>query len=1006
MDPDRWRQIERLYHDVLGREPNARESFLADACGGDAELRREVEALVAQEDDMRGFLERPVANAPVAAANHLATTSRETLTPGTKLGPYEITALIGAGGMGEVYKARDTRLGRSVAIKILPPAVAADPERRTRFQREARTIAALNHPHICALYDVGDHDASTGPGQAAMYLVMEHLDGETLAARLARGRLPLEQVLTLAIEIAEALAAAHRRGVVHRDLKPANVMLTKSGGGSTGSPQAKLLDFGLAKLRAASPAAAFTAATAATVDLVTEKGLVLGTVPYMAPEQVQGKDADARSDIFALGAVLYEMLTGNRAFPGESHASVMAAVLERDPPPASAIAPLTPPVLDRLVRQCLAKSPDDRPDTAHDIASELRRVRETSGAAPAAPQPRRRHRTLAAIVAAGGLALFAAGVGVMWLLRPAAPAMPVAWVSVDVRPADEVNAGGTIPSTPTPGGSRTALAWTPDGRAIVFVGRRGGAQQLYVRRLDAAEARPLQNTEGAQVPAVSYDGQWVAFWADGAIRKVPLSGGPAMERAPAGDSPPWGLAWGADGRIFFGRDDNRIWEIPAKGAPQAVTTPGDAELRHSLPSLLPGGRVLLYTVRKRAWSWGDEEVVAQKLDTGTRQVLLKDAADARYLPTGHLVFLRRGQLFAVPFDADGLRVLGSEVPVLDTVAQALTSTIGYNVTGAGQFAVAPVGTLAWLPGPVVPYPDTSLVTVDRGGRVSALPAVRAYARGVRLSPDGRRVAVAIQSITNRGLWLYDLSRDVVTPLAFGGEAYGPRWSPDRQHLVFSGLLNGRLAIMSQPADSVAPPRVLAAGRFYPSSFAPDGRQLAAVQAPAWNIVIVTPEGGQARVERLTQATHVESCPEFSPDGHWLAYASDDSGRREVYVQAYPSVGMREPVSVEGGDDLAWNANGRELFFLSGPRGADQRRMMAVEFEPGSPPRIGRPRALFEFDDRFLNFSGWPLRAYDVSPDGRQFYVTRTQAAAPAPQVTHINVIQNWFEELKAKVPVK
>jgi len=909
-----------------------------------------------------------------------------TLSSGARLGPYEIQAAIGAGGMGEVYKARDTRLDRTVAIKVLPAQVSADPERRARFEREAKTIAGLTHPHICTLHDVGEHEGST-------FLVMEHLTGETLAQRLEKGPLPLAQALGVATEIADALSAAHRQGVIHRDLKPGNVMLTKAG--------AKLLDFGLAKLKGhgEQPAAAHLASAPTQSTPLTGEGMIVGTLQYMAPEQLEGKSADARTDLWALGATLYEMVTGKRAFEGTTAASLIGAILEREPAPLSTVQPLTPPVVDRLVRQCLAKSPEDRPDTAHDVANELRRIRETSGVgALTGVQPRRRRCLRTALEVAGGLLLFAAGLGVMWLLRPAS----LAGLSLLVRPAEEVNAGGSSSVwLPTPGGSRTALTWTPDGQALVFVGR-GGIQQLYVRRLDAAEARPLPHTEGAQMPAVSLDGQWVAFWAGRAIRKVPLGGGLVTDLV-AGIGIPWGLAWDARGRLYFGRPTGAIWVIPPEGAPAAVTTLGEAEVRHTLPWPLPGERVLLYTVRKRLWSWGDEEVVAQTLANGQRKVLLKDAADARYVPTGHLVFLRRGVLFAVPFDAERVQVLGKEVPVLDGVAQGLTGLGGYDVTGAGQFTLAATGALAWVPGPVVPYPDTTLVTVDRRGLVAPLTApVRAYAGNVRVSPDGRRLAVPIQTLTEVGVWVYDLGRSTLTVLAGGGEATWPVWSPDGRRLAFTWVADGRRALAWQPADGTAPPQVFLPGRFVPSSFTPDGRQMAVLRAE--DIVMVTVEPEQTRVQPVTQTPQWERWPEFSPDGHWLAYGSNVSGRFEVYVRPYPGAGPAEPVSVEGGESPAWHPTGRELFFLSLPDPAGKRWMMTVEFASGSPPRIGRPRPLFAFDPSDLQLACQPVRCYDVAPDGQRFYAVQMRKPPPPPPVTHINLILSWFEELKVKVP--
>ena len=919
------------------------------------------------------------------------------LAAGTRLGPYEITSPIGAGGMGEVYKARDTRLGRTVAIKVLPQTAAADAERRSRFEREAKTIGALNHPHICTLHDVGDHDGS-------MFLVMEHVAGETLAARLRKGPLPLEQAIVAATEIADALAAAHRLGVIHRDLKPGNVMLTKAG--------AKLLDFGLAKLKSPAPALAPDMTTAlAAQEPATAAGTLLGTVPYMAPEQLEGKEADARTDIFSFGAMLYEMITGKRAFEGESQASVIAAILERDPAPISSLQPLTPPALDLVVRQCLAKSPDDRPDTAHDVASNLRWTRETSSVVGlSAAQPRRRRGRRTALVVAGVVAGTLIGAGVMWLLRPASPRVILTHPSLDVRPADELSSTGQVEPTfqPTPGGSRTALVWTPDGQGVVFVGRQGGVQRLYVRRLDGAEARPLDNTEGAQVPAVSADGRWVAFWAGGAIRKVPVGGGPVMDLVPGFQDPPWGLAWDARGRLFIGRGNGgAIWMVPAEGVPGPATTVAKGEMAHTLPWPMPDGETLLYTVRKRQWSWGDEEVVAQTLATGARKVLLKDAVDARYMPPGHLVFLRRGVLFAVPFDAGRLEVRGNPTAVLNAVAQALTAGNSDYVTGAGQFSIAPNGSLAWLPGPVVPYPDAALVMVDRRGRVSPLQApVRSYGTAARVSPDGRRLAVMIRSLTDVGVWLYDVSRGTTSVLARGGEAWIPIWSPDGRRLAFEWLTDGRLAPAMQPADGTAPPQVLMDGDITMSSFTPDGRQVAAVRESR-DMVLVSVEPGKSDVRPLTPGTqHVERWPEFSPDGRWLAYGSNVSGRFEVYVRPYPGPGPAEPMSVDGGWSPAWNPSGREVFFVSLPNQEGKRRMMVVDFAPGSPPRIGRPHELFAFDPRELRFACTPVRCFDVTSDGQNFYATRTETPPPPPVVTHVNLILNWAEEVRAKVAVR
>jgi serine/threonine-protein kinase len=894
--------------------------------------------------------------------------------------------------MGEVYRARDTRLDRTVALKVLPTELAADPQLKARFEREARAISALAHPNICTLHDVGEQDGRT-------FLVMEHLVGETLAERLGKGALPLEQALEVATQIADALSAAHKQDIVHRDLKPGNVMLTKTG--------AKLLDFGLARLAAHGEQPAVESLTSAPTKQapLTGQGMVLGTLPYMAPEQVEGKRADARTDLWALGTILYEMVTGHRAFEASSPASLIGAILEREPAPLRERQPLTPPSLERLVRRCLAKDPDDRWDTAHDVADELRWIGE---AAPT-PTPHEGRHGARLWLAAGAVALLGVGAllgaaGARLLERDAPP--PVVRALLDVRPAEDVNAGGTYPQDlPTPGGSRTALDWTPDGRTLVFVGRRAGVQQLYVRRLDATEARPLAGTEGAQVPAVSPEGGWVAFWADGAIQKVPLSGGPAAVVAGDMPAPPQGMSWGDSDELFLGHPDGSIWRASSDLDAEPVTERREKELSHRLPRLLPGGDALLYTVRKRAWTWGDEQVVAQALATGERKVLLHDAVDARYVPSGHLVFLRRGVLFAVAFDPVDLEVRGEPVPLLDGVAQALVSGNLGDVTGAGQFGVGSKGTLAYVPGEPLAYPDSTLVAVDRQGRVSPLPApTRPYGPVVRASPDGKRLGLTLLVPTERPIFLYDMARGSLTRLTPGCETHWLLWSPDGERLAFHWLNDGLLALVWQRIDGTEPPQVLAEDAGRVSSWSPDGERLATVKDK--DIWIATLEGSKATLRPFLATPHYEAWPEFSPDGRWLAYASDDSGRLEVYVQPFPGPGPRTQVSVKGGQSPAWNPSGGELFFLTpyDPDDPDRRHMMVVEAGTDPTLRLGVPRELFTFSSRELSFSCVPVRCYDVSSDGQQFYVNQGGDFPPTPPVTHISLIQNWLEEVKARVP--
>jgi hypothetical protein len=968
---------------VWARRVAAPTAFLHDACAGDAALHDEVRSLVAHAASAEGFLER----SPVVL--------RPPFAPGQMLGPYVLGEQIGAGGMGEVYKARDTRLDRTVAIKVLPAELSADADRRARFAREAKTIAGLTHSHICRLYDVGEHAGS-------MFLVMEHLEGETLAHRIGKGRLPIEQVLTIATEIADALSAAHRQGITHRDLKPANVMLTKGG--------AKLLDFGLAKLtgHGDQPAATQLRSAPTRSRSLTAEGVIVGTLQYMAPEQVEGKSTDARTDLWALGAIVYEMLVGNPAFEGSSAASLIAAILEREPAPLATLQPLTPPSLDRLVRQCLAKAPDDRPDTAHDLANELRWMRESSAVASlTGVQPvltRGRIGRFAALV----LVVAAISAGLMtWLAarwRPVVSPAVVIRSELSVRPAEELNSGHySIGWHPTAGGSRTALTWTPDGRSLVFVGRRGGVQQLYVRALEAADARPLPGSEGAQLPVVSADGHWVAFWAQNALKKMPLAGGPAMEMASAIPIPSR-LVWDGGGRLFFDRQ-RVIWQIPAGGVPAAVTTLRDGEYKHVPSAVLPGDRALLYTSRKRNSTWGGDEVVALDFSTGQHTVLLQEATDARYVPTGHVVFLRQGVLFAVPFDAERLRVTGQQVSVVEGVAQALDGGNTADITGAGQFTIAASGTLAWVPGGVPSGRDMSLVTVDRGGRVSRLASpVRHYDPMLRLSPDGRRLAVTVHGLTERSLWVYEFGRALLTPLLKIGETSIPVWTPDGQRVVFLWLNEGRVSLGSRPVDRSAPPEVVATG-FTPSQWASDTQLIGLVNSDT-DLGVATFEKGTWRVEPLRQTAEIERWPTISPDGRWLAYGLGPTGAVDVYVEPYPLGGGRTQVSTDGGGGPAWNPRGGgELFYLTLPK-EGRARMMAVSFEPGTPPSIGTPQILFDFHLGDLGFMCTTIRCYDVAPDGQRFYgVQALTQPPPPPVITHINLIHNWFEELKTKVPV-
>jgi serine/threonine-protein kinase len=912
------------------------------------------------------------------------------LIAGSRLGPYEIQSIIGAGGMGEVYEALDPRLDRIVAIKVLPREVSADPERRARFAREAKTVAALNHPHICTLHDVGEHEEQ-------MFLVMELLSGEPLAERLRKGALPLDQTLAIATDIADALSVAHRHGVIHRDLKPANVMLTATG--------PKLLDFGLAKPGGPHSADTGPTRTSRTTVLepITARGIILGTMPYMSPEQLEGRDVDHRSDIWALGAMLFEMMTGRPAFAGESSASLVGQIMNTDPPALETLLPFTPPLLDRLVRQCLAKDPNQRPDTAHDVAQALRWVRETAGTATTAAASSTPWRRTAALAAVGILA--GAVLGAFVVRRSLGPVDdPVVRSALSVTPADALNSWSLDPRGPrTPGGSRTAIAWTSDGRSLVYVGRQNDIGQIYVRPLEANEAHPLAGTVDARAFAISEDGRSVAFWAQRTLKRVALAGGPTDTLAGAVDLCPSGLALdGSGGRLWYGHAEGPIWTVAPGESPRRVTTLEAGEFGHIPSAVLPGDRHLLFTVKRRVWTWGGEVVVALDLRTGARTTLVHDGADARYSRSGHLVFLREGTLYATRFDPDRLQSTGPSTPLVQGVAQSLFALETRDATRAGQFAVSTAGALAWVPGALTGIDQRALVAVDRAGKVTTLSRqVGPFGAGTRVSPDGRRLALFMFKPEEVGLWLYDLERGSLMPLHRAGEAMWPLWSRDGKRVVFNLLTGGEYSLQSIPADGSAPPDTLASGNLQASSWTPDGRLAAARDER--DVVVVGPGMTPARLD--LEPHGLTYWTEVSPDGQWVSYGSNTSGRFEVYVRPFPGLGGRVAVSTDGGSSPAWNPNGRELFFLSAADRAGRRRMMAVTFMPGTPPRIGQPRPLFEYNQSDLVFGCSPTRCYDISPDGQRFYTVQVRVPLQQPTVTHVNLVMNWFRELSAKVPV-
>jgi len=968
------------------------------------------------------------------------------LPPGKRLGPYEIISLIGAGGMGEVYKGLDTRLNRIVALKVLPAHLADRPELRERLEREATTIANLKHRHICILYDNGRD-----------FLVLEYLEGETLAQRLAAGPLPLDQVLLYASEISDALDKAHRSGVTHRDIKPGNIMLTKEG--------SKLLDFGLAKLKQAAVKQTVLASVAPTPPLgakpagLTVHGTILGTPQYMAPEQVEGKtdELDARTDIFAFGAVLYETATGKRAFEGTSQASVMAAILKDHPPSMSSLQPMTPPALDRLVKKCLRKDPEQRWQTARDVKDELEWIKEGgSQIAPVPvpvpvpmpevkPEPKRWRHALLWSIASSVVAATIAGIAI-WTLRPSPAQQAVSRVTITLPPGQRLAAL-----------DQPAITISPDGKNIVYVAVQGAlnqsrdregadpstrgtgpladargsdtgrTQQLFLRPLDSLESKPITGTEGAVGPFFSPDGQWVGFFANGKLKKVSVNGGAAV--AFATTPGPGGASWSSQGTLAWqpttlaGQGLQQVSQ--EGGTPQPLTRLAKGEFIQRWPEFLPGGKAVLFAGSVSAAAWNNAQIAVQQVATGIparpndgagapsplgeRKNLVQGGTQPRYSPTGHLLYAQSGTLMAAPLDARRLTLTGAAVPALEGVMESI-------VTGSAQYSLSSTGTLVYLAGGVAGG-QSRLVWVSRNGEEQPLPSAPHNYGMPRVSPDGRRVAVTIVE-QEQHVWAYDLSRETLTRLTFEGNANSvPAWSPDGKRIAFRSNRAGPGNLFWQAADgSGAAERLTTSDYLHASnSFSPDGQLLAFTEnTPETGSDIWVLRLADRKVQPFLRTPYEDTAPKFSPDGKWLAYSSDESGRREIYVQPYPGPGGKWQISTDGGQEPVWNPKGGELFYRSGSK------MMAVEVNQSrdsngadipNPSRdregavasgfsAGKPRMLFE-GPYLPTAASFPY--YDVSPDGQRFLMLKpveSQTSAP----TQINVVLNWFEELKRKVP--
>jgi serine/threonine protein kinase len=898
------------------------------------------------------------------------------IVSGTKLGPYEIQCSLGAGGMGEVYRARDTRLNRSVAIKILPPDLSRNSEARERFDREARTISSLNHPNICTLHDVGHQDGTD-------YLVMEYLEGETLADRLRKGPLPLDQVLKYGIDICEGLENAHRTGVVHRDLKPSNVMLTKSG--------AKLMDFGLAKAMSAvgtaSSSLTMTFSGPSADQPLTAKGMLVGTFQYMSPEQLEGKDVDARSDIFALGSILYEMLTGRRAFQGKTTASTIAAILAADPPPLSSLQPMSPAELQRVVRGCLAKDPEERFQTVHDVKLQLKGIAE-SGAQTAVSRSVASERKgperilwLASGILLGALAAFS--------LIPF------------LRPKQAVH--GLHAYIPAPDktqfifvGDRTApLEISPDGTRLVFGAiDMEGQILLWVRALDASASQPLPGTAGATYPFWSADSRFIGFFAEGKLKKIEATGGPSQIICDAPDGR--GGSWSREDTILFAPTYNGpLYKVAAAGGtPVQVTELDPHENTHRWPQFLPDGRHFLYFTRS---SMGEaSSTYAGSLDDKEKKLVFRSRSSVVYATAGYLLFVRDATLMAQPFDERDQHLRGDAVPLFDGVLEnPLYSHSIVSVSTNGILAYGGAGSRA---------EPSRLLWFDRGGKqigeVGELGGSNVYTVP-RLSRDGKKLAVTLGD-PYRGatdIWIYDLGSGTRTRLTFDPAGSNQAiWSPDGGEIVFfSNRLTSFPQMYRKASNGAGKDELLlnSHGQDRPDDWSPDGKYIVYEPNSSVNTLWLLPLFGERKPAVFIggESGNSPGQAKFSPDGKWLAYVEYGQRRRDVFITPFPGNTGKWQVSAGGGQFPRWRGDGKELFFLA----ENGTVLMAVDVDlSGSAPRVGIPKKLFDVHPVYSPSSP-EASAYDVAADGQRFLVA-SMDHVPPPQP--INLVLNWEAQLK------
>jgi serine/threonine-protein kinase len=917
-----------------------------------------------------------------------------TLEAGTRLGVYEVTGLLGVGGMGEVYRATDTKLGRKVAIKTLPAELASNKDRLARFEREAKLLAALNHPHIASVYSLDEHEGT-------LYLAMELVEGETLERKLASGRLPIDEALRIALQIAEALEAAHEKGVVHRDLKPANIMVSGEG-------QVKVLDFGLAKAFATDPKQTVLGHSPALSLAMTQQGLVLGTAGYMSPEQASGQGTDQRADIWAFGVVLYELLTGKPVFTGESVPHILADVLKTEPD-WSRLPKDLHPRLRLLLERCLEKRARDRCHSIADARVDIERVLSSPHgiAATAAAErlgatrgSRRRSLAIAGIAAVAGAAV--AGL-VGWLVQPAPTPRPVLRVSIPLPEDQQVTSFSSM------------IAVSPDGTRIAYAANN----QIYLRNLDEAEARPVPGTAeagvGATDPAFSPDGRWLAYLAVAGfagpyvVKRVPVSGGtPArIHEAEGLANLPLGLTWPTPDTILFA-DAEGIVRVPASGGAAEVLVPRREDDRFYSPQLLPGGKAVLFTRLPGTPGPFDvdfdaAQVLVQSIGGNDRKVVWEGGSGARYLPDGRLVYAQGATLFAIPFDSSTHAVHGGPVPMVE----GLRGTPGSPAT---NIAIGDSGVLAFVPGngnaaAAGATPKRTLVWVDRNGREEPLPMRPDSYLSVRISPDGTRVSLVVGAVVGRStgtaIWIFDLRTQNLSLLTGDPKGDdGPVWSSDSRRIFFRSFRDPGIGVYSIEPET-GETKLVALGNPetpapLPWSISSDDRTLAVIDFGGnWNADTLAVADGV--FTRLLSATASDIQPSISRDGAWMAYALGSGSEQEIDVRPLPDA-ARTRIPIGPGSQPVFSRDGSELFFFNGKGLA----AAPVTYQPTL--RVGPPQQLFESTAYLYAARG---RAWDVDPSGKRFLMIRmpdSPAVSAAPARQRIDVVVNWFEELKRKVP--